>query len=130
MASPFTARQFQTLQLELQSTKRGTILWLTLNRPKAYNSLNMEMISELHVVSSEAWPCERHVPSASAKSSQTSACHLCLQVFDLLEHPTSMLQPVLEDHPRVVILQGAGSSFSAGVDIKARPPSLPPEARS
>lgn len=89
MASPFTTQQFQTLQLELQPTKRGAILWLTLNRPKSYNSLNMEMISELHVV------------------------------FDLLEHPTSMLQPVLVDHPRVVILQGAGSSFSAGVDIKA-----------
>jgi enoyl-CoA hydratase/carnithine racemase len=40
-------------------------------------------------------------------------------VFDSLQHPNSMLEPVEEDFPRVVVLRGAGGkAFSGGVDIK------------
>ena len=40
-------------------------------------------------------------------------------VFGMLEHPESMLQPLPADHPRVVVLRGAGRAFCGGVDIKA-----------
>ncbi len=41
-------------------------------------------------------------------------------MFDNLQHPNSMLEPVEPDFPRVVILRGAGGkAFSGGVDIKA-----------
>lgn len=42
-------------------------------------------------------------------------------MFDSLQHPTSMLEPVEADFPRVVVLRGAGGrAFSGGVDIKVR----------
>jgi enoyl-CoA hydratase/carnithine racemase len=39
-------------------------------------------------------------------------------VFDELQHPTSMLDALQADFPRVVILSGAGRAFCGGVDIK------------
>lgn len=79
----------KTLRCELEHTPNGAVLWLTLNRPAAYNSLSMEMLQELHTV------------------------------FAALEHPRSMHEPLPPDHPRVVVLRGAGRAFSGGVDIKA-----------
>ncbi|KAL4428465.1 hypothetical protein ABPG75_002554 [Micractinium tetrahymenae] len=40
-------------------------------------------------------------------------------VFSSLEHPASMLTPLPEDHPRVVVLRAEGRAFCGGVDIKA-----------
>ncbi|KAI3428467.1 hypothetical protein D9Q98_007292 [Chlorella vulgaris] len=65
------------------------VLSITLNRPAAFNALSMEMLSDLHTV------------------------------FDDLQHPTSMLDALQADFPRVVILSGAGRAFCGGVDIKA-----------
>ncbi|KAL4858933.1 putative enoyl-CoA hydratase [Chlorella vulgaris] len=65
------------------------VLSITLNRPAAFNALSMEMLRDLHTV------------------------------FDALQHPTSMLDALPADFPRVVILSGAGRAFCGGVDIKA-----------
>ncbi|PSC69953.1 enoyl-hydratase [Micractinium conductrix] len=83
------ASRFTTLQCELERMPAGAILWLTLNRPAAFNALSAECLQELH------------------------------SVFGMLEHPESMLQPLPADHPRVVVLRGAGRAFCGGVDIKA-----------
>ena len=79
---------FDHLQLQCEATPSGTILWITLNRPRSFNAINMEMLGELHTV------------------------------LDLLPHPTSCLRPLRPDHPRVVVIKAAGRAFSAGVDIK------------
>ncbi|EFN55400.1 hypothetical protein CHLNCDRAFT_134510 [Chlorella variabilis] len=65
------------------------VLFLTLHRPAAFNAISMEMLNELHAV------------------------------FDALQHPSSMLEALPPDFPRVVVLAGAGRAFSGGVDIKA-----------
>ncbi|GAB4814421.1 hypothetical protein N2152v2_001467 [Parachlorella kessleri] len=88
--SDMPAEEFRTLVLKEERSAAGTILWVTLNRPQAYNAVSMEMLEELHTV------------------------------FDSLHHPSSMLESLEPDFPRVVILRGAGGrAFSGGVDIKA-----------
>ena len=86
----WASRHWQTLQCSLEPTSSGAILFLSLNRPQAFNALSMECLTELHTV------------------------------FDSLQHPTSMLEALPADFPRVVVLSGAGRAFSGGVDIKAR----------
>ena len=85
----WASRQWQTLQCSLEATSGGAILFLTLNRPQAFNALSMECLTELHAV------------------------------FDSLQHPTTMLEALPADFPRVVVLSGAGRAFCGGVDIKA-----------
>jgi enoyl-CoA hydratase/carnithine racemase len=80
--------QYNTLQIELEATSFGSVLWVTLNRPAAFNALSMELIVDLHAV------------------------------IDSLQHPTTMEQPVPKDFPRVVVLRAAGRSFCGGVDVK------------
>lgn len=88
-ASEMPAEEFQTLSLQEKRRANGTILWITLDRPKAFNAVSMEMLEELHTV------------------------------FDSLQHPNSMLEPVEPDFPKVVVLCGSGGkAFSGGVDIK------------
>jgi enoyl-CoA hydratase/carnithine racemase len=87
--SPFRGLDLQTLRAEVETTPRGAILWITLNRPRAFNAVSAEMLAELHTV------------------------------LDALYHPSSMLTPLPADHPRVVVLSAAGPAFSGGVDIKA-----------
>ena len=56
----------------------------------------------------------------STTSSSSTVQHT---VFDSLQHPSSMLESLEPDFPRVVILRGAGGkAFSGGVDIKVRVP--------
>ena len=74
------------------------VLFLTLHRPAAFNAISMEMLNELHAV------------------------------FDALQHPSSMLEALPPDFPRVVVLAGAGRAFSGGVDIKV-PKGSPCQAR-
>lgn len=81
--------QWTTLTFEVERTPKGGIAWITLNRPKSFNSLSMECINELH------------------------------RAFEAVQHPTTMLEPVTKEHPRVVILAAQGRAFSGGVDIKA-----------
>jgi len=78
----------------VQLSHEGTIAWITLNRPDSYNALNAEMIKELHDVIGTL----EH--SGDVKASGTS-------------HRTEV---------RVVILQGSGKSFCAGIDIKVHSP--------
>lgn len=40
-ASEMPAEEFQTLVLSEERTEHGTILWVTLNRPKAFNAISM-----------------------------------------------------------------------------------------
>ena len=87
----WASRRWQTLQCSLEVTSGGAILFLTLNRPQAFNALSMECLTELHAV------------------------------FDGLQHPTTMLEALPADFPRVVVLSGAGRAFCGGVDIKASP---------
>lgn len=79
--------QFTTLKVELLD--QGNILHLHLNRPKAFNALSAEMITELHTL------------------------------LDLCVHPTSMLDPHFDFKPRVILLTAAPPAFSGGVDVKA-----------
>lgn len=83
------AAKCSTLKLDLERTPSGSILWLTLNRPQAFNAISMECLHELH------------------------------RVLDALQHPTTMHEPLPADHPRVLIIRAAGRAFSGGVDIKA-----------
>ena len=85
-----SARNLKTLRCSLETTQQGSILWISIQRPAAYNALSMEVLEELHYV------------------------------FRLLEHPTSMLDSLPADFPRVVVLSGAGKAFCGGVDIKVR----------
>ena len=87
-AAMWASRQWQTLQCSLEVTSGGAILFLSLNRPQAFNALSMECLTELHAV------------------------------FDSLQHPASMLEALPADFPRVVVLSGAGRAFCGGVDIK------------
>lgn len=82
--------------VSVQLTHEGHIAWLTLNRPDSYNALNAEMIKELHAV------------------------------IDILEHSGDVKASVTGQRTgvRVVILQGSGKSFCAGIDIKVRSPSI------
>jgi enoyl-CoA hydratase len=79
--------QFTTLKVELLD--QGNILHLQLNRPKAFNALSAEMITEIHTL------------------------------LDICAHPTSMLDPNFDFKPRVILLAAAPPAFSGGVDIKA-----------
>ncbi len=88
-ASPFEGLNVTCLSLDLERTQHGALLWITLNRPLAFNAVSMEMLQELH------------------------------RVFDALQHPLTLHTPVQEHHPRVIILKAAGKAFSGGVDIKA-----------
>jgi len=83
------SHRWTTLTLEVEKTPKGGIAWITLNRPKSFNALSMECINELH------------------------------RAFDALQHPTTMLEPLTNDHPRVIVLAANGKAFSGGVDIKA-----------
>lgn len=89
MSSPGYLGTHSTLQCELERTSAGSVLWVTLNRPAAFNALSGELLEELHAV------------------------------FSSLEHPASMLTSLPEEHPRVVVLRAAGRAFCGGVDIKA-----------
>jgi enoyl-CoA hydratase/carnithine racemase len=79
--------QFTTLKVELLD--QGNILHLQLNRPKAFNALSAEMITEIHTL------------------------------LDICAHPTSMLDPHFDFKPRVILLAAAPPAFSGGVDVKA-----------
>lgn len=83
------SHRWTTLTFEVEKTPKGGIAWITLNRPKSFNALSMECINELH------------------------------RAFDALQHPTTMLEPLTKDHPRVIVLAANGKAFSGGVDIKA-----------
>lgn len=82
--------------VSVQLSHDGNVAWVTLNRPDSYNALDAQMIKELH------------------------------DVIDILEHSGDVKasgtgQRILV---RVVILQGSGKSFCAGIDIKVHLPSL------
>jgi len=141
---------FDTLQCELERTPQGAILWVTLNRPKAFNALSAECLTGLKprgapLIAPAAWLAFAHRPPAAAAAldrtcptthrspaslpapipafilsklhakTWTAELH---RVFAALEYPTSMLQQLPADHPRVVVLRGAGRAFCGGVDIK------------
>ena len=77
----FESLRLETLQVELHSQ----ILFIKLNRPKAFNAVSMEMLHELHTV------------------------------FDECEHPNSCHEELPEDHPRVVVIKAIGRAFSSGM---------------
>ncbi len=88
----FDQSRFRHLRVEVERApdSAGSILWATLNRPAALNSLSAELTAELHAL------------------------------LDALQHPRSMLEPVDPGFPRVLVLAGAGGrAFSSGVDIMA-----------
>lgn len=83
--------------VSVQLSHDGNIAWVTLNRPDSYNALNAQMIKELH------------------------------DVIDILEHSGDVKASGTGQRigvVRVVILQGSGKSFCAGIDIKVHLPSL------
>ena len=88
--SSFDDLHMSTLALKLERTDSGGVLWITLNRPQAFNAVSMEMLSELHAV------------------------------LDRLQHPPTMHAPLPPHFPRVVVIGAAGKAFSGGVDIKVR----------
>ena len=82
--------------VSVQLSHEGNVAWVTLNRPDSYNALNAEMIKEIH------------------------------DVIGILEHSGDVKASGTGQSPgvRVVILQGSGKSFCAGIDIKVHSPSL------
>jgi enoyl-CoA hydratase/carnithine racemase len=87
--SKFETLGLTTLKVEVEETRNGSVLHITLNRPGAFNAVSMEMLHEIHTL------------------------------LDMLQHPNTLHEHVPADHPRVVILKAAGRAFSGGVDIKA-----------
>jgi enoyl-CoA hydratase/carnithine racemase len=85
----FESLSLSTLKVEVELTRSGSIIYITLDRPAAFNAVSMEMLHEMHTL------------------------------LDMLQHPNTLHEAVAEDHPRVVILKAAGRAFSGGVDIKA-----------
>ena len=85
----FEGLELATLRLRVDETSKGSVLWIALARPEAFNAVSMEMLSELHTV------------------------------LDLLQHPLSLHEALPSDHPRVVVIKAEGKAFSGGVDIKA-----------
>lgn len=75
--------------MQVDETSNGSVLWITLARPEAFNAVSMELLSELHIV------------------------------LDLLQHPLTLHEALPSDHPRVVVITAVGKAFSGGVDIKA-----------
>lgn len=85
MSGQFSQSRFRHLELKEESTPMGTVLWITLSRPKAHNSLSMELTAELH------------------------------ELLTALQHPLSLHESVEQTFPRVVVLGGAGGrAFSSG----------------
>lgn len=87
--SKFETLGLTTLKVEVEETRNGSVLHITLNRPAAFNAVSMEMLHEIHTL------------------------------LDMLQHPNTLHEQVPADHPRVVILKASGRAFSGGVDIKA-----------
>lgn len=87
--SKFESLTLTTLKVEVEETRNGSIIHITLNRPAAFNAVSMEMLHEIHTL------------------------------LDMLQHPNTLHETVPADHPRVVILKASGRAFSGGVDIKA-----------
>lgn len=79
--------------VSVQLSHDDNIAWITLNRPDSYNALNAEVIKELH------------------------------DVIGILEHSGDVKATSQDTGVRVVILQGNGKSFCAGIDIKVHSPS-------
>lgn len=86
-ATAFAALNLRTLRCTLEPSG---LLWVQLDRPRAFNALSMEMLEDLHAV-----------------------CAAC-------EHPHSMLRPLPPDFPRVLVLTAVGRAFCSGVDIRVR----------
>lgn len=75
-ASSLAALRLSTLRCSLeQAPSGGAVLSVQLTRPAAFNAVSMELLSELH------------------------------RVFDLCEHPKSMLDALPADFPRVIVLR-------------------------
>lgn len=80
--------ELRTLALEIEAGPQGAVLFLTLNRPGAFNAVSMELLHEMHLV------------------------------LDALQHPLTLHEPLPQKHPRVLVIRAAGKAFSGGVDIK------------
>lgn len=82
------AIDFKTCGIRVEQTPLGSVLWLTLRRPKVNNALDATMIYELHTI------------------------------FKHLSYPDDLHKSIDEAHPRVLVLSGSEASFSSGIDIK------------
>ncbi len=130
-------RTYSTLQCDLERTPAGAVLWVTLNRPAAFNALSGEMLEGERsdptlppclCTPPALPPCRRLCYSSHCSGAALHVLPFLPElhaVFSGLEHPASMLSALPEDHPRVVVLRAAGRAFCGGVDIKVSPPAAP-----